>query len=175
MNNSVTLLDNLGDIDWNSVISNLSNGKDILPNPELWNLSNSHYMEIYTVWEESNFNMSSVKWTNYYEYGDLTDQLSERLGVSPLRSWISRIDPGYYAPWHYDVDEREEEYLTKNAQRYSCFISEKKLGHITIIGDDLFSSTETGTLIKWNNRLDWHTSMCACMIPNYMYHLIAYQ
>lgn len=172
--NSVTTIDNLSDIDWVNIINNLVNGKTITAEPDIFDLNNPHYMEIYNQWVSANFNMSSIRWTNYYEYGDLTEHICKRLNVTPLRSWISRIDPGYYAPWHYDIDERENEYVNLNAQRYSCFISESRPGHITIIGDDLFSSIETGHLIKWNNRLEYHTSMCACMIPNYMYHLISY-
>jgi len=172
--NSVITLDSLIDIDWVNIINNLNNGKEITAEPDIFDLNNPHYMKIYNTWRDADFNMNSVKWTNYYNYGDLTSVISSRLNVTPLRSWISRLDPGYIAPWHYDVDEREDEYITKNAQRYSCFISENRPGHVTIIGDDLFSNIETGRLIKWNNRLEWHTSMCACMIPSYMYHLIAY-
>jgi hypothetical protein len=172
--NSVTTLDNLSDIDWVNIINNLVNGKTITAEPDIFDLNNPHYMKIYNTWRSANFNMDSVRWTNYYEYGDLTTVISKRLNVTPLRSWISRLDPGYIAPWHYDVDEREDEYIVKNAQRYSCFISESSIGDITIIGDDLFSNIEPGVLIKWNNRLEYHTGICASMKPSYMYHLIAY-
>jgi hypothetical protein len=174
---STTELTCLSNISWNDILNNLHNGKDILPNFDNWNLNNPHYMKIYDQWKENNFNMQAVKWTNYYpeQFPKITEQISDIMGIQPLRSWISKIDPGYYAPWHFDVDEEEELYASKNADRYSCFISQPKLGHVTIIGDELFSNTATGTFIKWNDRLAWHTSMCACMSPNYMFHLIAYR
>ena len=170
----------MNNIDWHNVIDNLVQpGVEVTTDPTRWNLDTAGYSEIYTMWKDANFNMSAIKWTNYYPCkhfnNNVVKQIAEHLNVNIYRSWISRIDPGFFAPWHWDVDDSEEEYLQKgNPVRYSCFIEEPAHGHIFIVGDNYYYNQPHGTLIKWNNYKDWHSGINAGMTPKYMFHLLAY-
>jgi hypothetical protein len=167
-------------INWNEIIANLSNGIAITADKNKWNLSTPGYLEIYKMWEESKFNMSSIKWINYYpttHYPSLIDdQMCEQLGINKLRSWISQIDPGYCAPWHWDVDDNESAYLELGEiQRYSCFISKPNNGQMFQLGNQYYTSQPQGTIVKWNNYKEWHAGVNAGITSKYMYHIMGYR
>ena len=171
----------MNNIDWNTVIDTLINpGVDITVDPAKWQLDTPGYNEIHVMWKSANFNMSAIKWINYYpgKHFDstITDAVDKHVNVNIHRSWISRIDPGFFAPWHWDVDDNETEYLTKGTPvRYSCFIEKPAHGHIFIIGDDYYYNQPQGTLVKWDNYQAWHSGINAGMTPKYMFHLLGYQ
>ena len=164
--------------DWAIVIKNLADGSDVTVDPERWNLDNSEYKKIYDVWSDANFNFSSIKWTNYYPGinfpQDVVDCQAEYLKIKKVhRSWISRLDPGFMAPWHWDVDEHEKEYLKHGAiTRYTVIIEKMTHGHILIIGDKHYFNQPTNTVIKWSNYREWHSGINAGMKPSYMFHIL---
>jgi hypothetical protein len=164
-------------INWNEVISKLSNGVAITADKDKWNLATPGYLEIYKMWEKSKFNMSSIKWINYYPVThypvSIDDTICEHLGINKLRSWISQIDPGYCAPWHWDVDDNEAKYLERGELvRYTVFIDKPHAGHCFQVGDKYFVNQSQGTCIKWDNYKDWHAGSNAGLSPNYMFHII---
>lgn len=165
-------------IDWNSIIASLGKGKDITVDPSIWNLDNPDYKIIYDQWVAANFNMNSIKWTNYYpgEYPKSIDEYyCEMLELRYLRSWISKIDPGYYAPWHWDADDRLDEYLALGApHRYSIFISEPDITSVFIVGDQCYANMPQGSMIEWKDFNEWHAGMNAGLTPKFMYHLLGF-
>ena len=168
-------------IDWDHCIEQLSilKGIEVTTDPSRWNLNTSGYQEIYDIWQRANFNAAAIKWTNYYPDqhfpNELPQQLANYLNVNIHRAWISRVDPGYCAPWHWDVDDNEQEYLKNgDIKRYSCFIEKPVHGHIFIIGDDYLYNQPQGTIVQWKNYKEWHSGINAGMSPKYMLHLLAY-
>ena len=169
-------------VNWNSLIFNLNNqnGDPVTTNPERWNLDTSEYSEIYKMWKDSNFNPSSIKWINYYPNKhyeqDFIKDIQSYLRLSGIhRSWISRVDPGYFAPWHWDIDDNEKIYLQNGIPtRYSIMISESFPGQIFIIGRDYIYDCPQGSIFKWNDYKEWHCGINASMVPKYMLHLLAY-
>ena len=167
-------------VDWNKVIKELPrDGVEITTDPSKWNMDNPEYAKIYRLWTESNFNISAVKWINYYPGKHFPEQLvndiARYLRVNVHRAWISRIDPGYFAPWHWDADDNAAEYLTKGIpKRYSIILCPPTHGHIFIINNDYIYNVPQGSIFKWNNYQDWHSGINAGMIPKYMLHLLAY-
>jgi hypothetical protein len=165
--------------DWASILDSLKDkeGVDITPDPSIWRMEVPAYTEILNIWKEANYKLDSVKWTNYYpgvhyDTGDIDETLCKILNVKLRRSWISRIDPGYSAPWHWDVEDDPEE--VGDALRYTVFLGDSKLGHIFILGEeDYFINVKHGTMIKWNRYDEWHIGMNAGLVPKYMYHLKA--
>lgn len=166
-------------VNWNAVISGLKDGMDILPIKEHWNTGNVDFLMIYKMWEESNFNMSAIKWTNYYPDKhfdqDVTDKVCKFLGVKEHRSWISKIDPGYYAPWHWDVDDNADEYLKQGSiLRYSAHMSSAHPGHAFVVGNIAHHMWEQGDIFKWDSYDNWHTGMNGGTTPKYLFNLVAY-
>lgn len=181
--NNVKSIGQLGQYNWNQLLAivKTQEGKPITVDPSIWNLDNPHYKTIYDLWKNANFNMDTIKWNNYYpgEHFDLDmmfcNTFAKDRGVKLIRAWISRIDPGYMAPWHWDVDDREEEYLKKGKlTRYSVFLQGASHGHIFIVGNDYLYNREMFEAIEWLNYKEWHSGINAGLTPKYMFHLIGY-
>jgi hypothetical protein len=169
-------------IDWKKLTNQLltQDGISITTDPLKWNLNTSGYLEIYKMWQSANFNSSAIKWINYYPnkhfHQSIIDNISDHLKIKHIRSWISRIDPGYFAPWHWDVDDNEQEYLSNGKiQRYSIFIEPPTFGHIFILGNDYLINESLGSIIQWNNHREWHSGINAGMVPKFMLHILGNQ
>ena len=162
-------------INWNQVIANLKDGKDITVDPSRWNMANPEYAEILKLWKASNFNTDSVKWTNYYDTKDVETEIAKEVSVTSLRSWISCVEPGYMTGYHYDIDDNEKEYLTYGLlKRYSVFISEPDVGHLFILGKEYFYNNPQGTIVKWTSHREWHNGINGGLSKKYMFHLLGY-
>jgi len=166
-------------VNWDSVINSLElqQGVSITADPSKWNLDTPGYTDIYKIWQDSKFNPNAIKWINFYpeqHYSkEIIDNLAEGLNIRVLRSWISKIEPGYFAPWHWDVDDNEEEYLQGgDIVRYSVFIEPPAMGHVFIINDDYYFNMPQGKIVKWNNYKDWHCGINGGLKPKYMLHIL---
>lgn len=170
------------DIDWDTVIAELTiqNGVSVTTDKDRWDLVTPEYLEIEDIWINANINPSSIKWINYYPdvhfSNELINTVANFLNVKIHRAWISRIDPGYLAPWHWDVDDNEAEYLSKGTPiRYSIFITPASMGHVLIVNNKYYHSMPHGSIIKWDNYKDWHCGINGGLIPKFMLHLLAYE
>jgi len=165
---------------WEFIISNLKDGNDVTVDPARWNLGNPEYKKILDIWTEANFNLDCIKWTNYYptiSFPDsVVDHVAQELSLKHVhRAWISKIDPGYMAPWHWDVDDNELDFLKLGPiKRYTVIIKQMAKGHTLIIGDDYFYNKPVDTVIKWANYKEWHSSSNAGMEPSYLFHILGY-
>jgi len=176
---NVLFLGQFNEINWNDILEDLENKKGISINPDFskWNLNTPGYLQIYKIWKDAKFNSNAIEWINYYPEDhyptSVVDSIARFLNVIPLRSWISQINPGYFAPWHWDVDDNETEYLKLGTPiRYSCFIESPSHGHIFIIGNDYLYNQDQGNLYQWIDYKEWHSGINAGMVPKYMFHLI---
>lgn len=162
-------------IDWNTVIDNLQNGSVVTVDPSRWNMSNPEYAKILELWKENNFNTDSVKWTNFYQYGDIEKQIADSFNLTALRSWISCVEPGFMTGYHYDIDDNERAYLEKGQLiRYSIFISKPDIGHLFILDKEYHYNKPQGSTLRWNNYRDWHNGINGGLSNKYMFHLIGY-
>jgi len=140
----------------------------------------SGYADINKMWQDAKFNTNAMQWINYYPGKDFTqdlvDDVAKYLRLSGVhRAWISRIDPGYMAPWHWDVDDNESTYLQKGEiKRYSMTLCSPAMGHIFIVGDDYIYNVPEGSIFKWKNYKEWHTGINAGMTPKFTFHIIGY-
>jgi hypothetical protein len=163
-------------LNWLDIIDNLKikKGKEL---PE-FDKENIHYKKMTNLFSStSNFN--NMQWINYYpsiHYDQEIDKLiCNFLGHTDYaRAWISEVRPGKVVPWHYDFDDNEKEYLTKNkVVRYSIKITEDR-GHISVVGNHLLTGI-LGDVFKWNDHRDWHGSLNCSYVSKFQYNLLAYK
>jgi len=167
---------------WDSILFDIEqqDGVPVTTDPDRWNLDTPGYSEIYKIWKKANFNPAAIKWINYYpgkHYPEeIVKQVAGTLGLTGVhRSWISRIDPGYMAPYHWDVDDNEVEYLKQGPiKRYTLIIKDFAHGHIFILKNDYYHSLTKDTVIAWDNHREWHSGINAGMTPNYLFHILGY-
>ena len=165
-------------INWNNIICNLKNGKIIIVDPVVYAVSqssSSEYQSILALWKSKNFNTASVKWTNYYDTKDIELEIAQQVSITPIRSWISCVEPGYMTGYHYDIDDNEQEYLKNGTlKRYTVFISEPDVGHVFVLGKDYYFNQLPGTILKWDNYRDWHNGINGGLSNKYMFHILGY-
>jgi hypothetical protein len=142
--------------------------------------SNPLYQQMYSSWVENSFNPDSIKWRSFYpgvHFDKLVvDAMASHLELDTVHScWISRIDPGFFAPLHCDpfVDDIHD---TEKGElkRYAIFITPSELGHIFIIGQDHLYNFPVGTIIKWNNPNELHIGINGSMKTKYMVNILGY-
>lgn len=169
-------------IDWDTIITSIEHqeGSPVTTDPSRWNLDTPGYSEIYNMWQKANFNPNAIKWINYYPGThfpeSIVKEVADMLGLKGVhRSWISRIDPGYMAPHHWDIDDNEEDYLKHGPiTRYTVIIKKFAHGHIFILENSYFYNTPKNTTILWRTHRDWHSGINAGMEPNYLFHILGY-
>lgn len=162
-------------INWNLIIDNLKDGSVVTIDPTRWRMSNPEYKQMLDLWQSNNFNTSSVKWTNYYTYGNVETEIAKELLITPLRSWISCVEPGYMTGYHYDIDDNEAEYLKHGKlKRYSVFISQPSVGHVFILDNEYFYNKPQGSILKWGNYRSWHNGINGGLTNKYMFHILGY-
>jgi hypothetical protein len=162
-------------IDWNSVIDNLNNGQVVTVDPARWNMNNPEYQQILDLWKSKNFNTDSVKWTNFYDTSVIETEIANSLYITPLRSWISCVEPGYMTGYHYDIDDNEHEYLKHGVlKRYTVFIGQPAVGQVFILDKEYFYNQPQGTVLKWGHYREWHNGINGSLEKKYMFHIIGY-
>ena len=167
--NLIELSEQLVDVPGTDVMQGLQQHKD-----------SPKYRDIHKLWQDSKFNESSMQWINYYpgkDYSqDLVDDVAFYLRLNGVhRSWISRVDPGNYAPWHYDVDDNESTYLKKGEiKRYSITMCRPTIGHIFVIGQDHLYNCPEGSIFKWKDHNQWHMGINGGMKPKFTFHILGY-
>lgn len=168
-------------LNWNSVLDTLKDkkGKVVTTNPNDWNLETPGYEEVHNLWKANNISLHTMKWTNFYPGTDFdqstVDEFATHVNLTTARAWISKVDPGYYVAWHWDVDDNEQEYLKLGKlQRYSCFICEPSVGQVILIDNDYKFNQPQGTIYKWPSYNAWHASVNASLKPKYMFHFLGY-
>lgn len=164
--------------DWASLVESIKDheGVPITPDPKIWRMEVPAYSEIKKTWEEANYPDEMIKWINYYPGVHYTEEIDklvcDHFNIGYRRSWISKIEPGYSAPWHWDVEDDPEDY--DGPLRLSIFIQDCSPGQIFILGkEDCFYNMTAGDGIFWHRFNEYHIGMNAGLEPKYMYHLKA--
>lgn len=144
--------------------------------------SDERFNEILNNLKKAQFNPHSAEWSNYYpklDYESEVDRIvAHWLGLTGIhRAWISRTNPGYYAPWHWDIDANEQKYLEKGPiKRFSIFLDapNKNFAHAFVLEEDIIYNAEQGMTIYWHNYKSWHAGMNGGLYPKFMYHILGW-
>ena len=169
-------------IDWESIVHTVSKrpGKLVTTDKSQWKYNtNPVYGEFIKMWEEANFNVGSVRWINYYpgeDFGDdVVAKFEELYQVTRLKVWISRIDPGYCTPWHWDTDDNEAEWINQgNIRRFICFMDPPQIGHMLAMEDHCFYKEAVGNVYEWENFKLWHAGTNCGLTPKFLFNFLGY-
>lgn len=104
---------------------------------------------------------------------DLVLSFAKCVGLeSYTAAWISRINPGYVAPWHWDVTDDDVVLSQKNCIRYHCHIQpqDKGFGQALIIEDTYLYNQKQGEIYCWPDRKSWHGAVNCGLHPFYSFH-----
>lgn len=104
---------------------------------------------------------------------DIVHKFAEFVGLDGYTNcWISRINPGYVAPWHWDVTDDEVVLSMKDCIRYHCHIQrpEDALGHALIVENSCLYGQEQGEVYRWPARKSWHGGANCGLKPMYTFN-----
>lgn len=168
-------------IDWSSVIKDLEHAAPGYIGPShkrgdcIPGLDN-----ILDMWERAGYKTvkdgGTVAWDMFFPGThfdkQIVDKFLEFVGIESARSvWISRVWPGRYAPWHWDVQDDEADLKGKEFIRFHCHISKPQFGHIIIVDDKCLYNQEQGDVYKWSDRKLWHAGTNCGLQPKYIFNL----
>lgn len=168
-------------IDWNQVLDHLSNQTPSYIGPRHRSTDNIVGLsDIAEKWESAGYRLAvdggSAGWDMFlpkdkFDYS-VVEKFSEWVGINPINAWISRVNPGMVAPWHWDANDAEEEYNSlPDMLRFSCHISPPSPGHIFIVDDQCFYNQKQGSTYQWPSRKSWHAGANCGLVPKYIFNI----
>ena len=134
------------------------------------------YREVIEIWDKDN-DLEKIEWYDYYpgEHFDIEVQnkFAELVNVIPRRTFVSEVYPGRCVPYHWDVEDMEEEWLKEgDLVRYACFMDKPKFGHIFILEDEMHYNPKQHDIIEWDFYKNWHAGSNCGSEPWYLFHML---
>lgn len=135
------------------------------------------YHEVIGTWKKANYDLNNIEWWDYYPGHhfdiDIQDKFANLVNADPLRVFISEVMPGQCVPYHWDVEDHEEEWLKIGPLvRYVCFVDKPKFGHVLIVDQQCFYNMDQHRIYQWNNYRDYHAGTNCGTEPYYLFHFL---
>jgi hypothetical protein len=165
---------------WDSVIDSLSTqqGEVRSYGVKFYRNDDGRFDEIIDLWKTAGYDQAgTVEWINFYPGkhfdASIVTEFEKLTGTRCAKCWISAIRPGRYAPYHWDVDDKEEQYLAQGQLiRYSCTISKPVSGQVFIVEDQVVHNYPQGTVIEWPNHRAWHAGGNCSFKTKYLFNFL---
>lgn len=166
-------------IDWETVVKRLEHqepayvGPRHNPNDDIIGIK-----EMFELWNKAGFKLvkdnGNAGWDMFFPKAHFDESIVHAFGnfvnATPVDCWISRIHPGNMTPWHWDCNDKEDEYSKLNMARFICCISEPQVGHAIMVEDDCLYFQERGNAYQWEARTDWHGGINCGLTPKYLFN-----
>ncbi len=180
-------------IDWNSVLMSIkpktgdfntpgtvverSSGElDNKTDPTSVKLKES-YNNIMDTWTNANYDLKHIQWYDYYPGHhfsvDIQTKFSDLVKAEPKRVFVSEVWPGRCVPYHWDVEDKEDEWLKEGRLvRYVCFMDKPKFGHVLILEDQCFYNIAQHEVYQWDSYKSYHAGTNCGSEPYYLFHFL---
>lgn len=174
-------------IDWNSIVEHCkkSNTGDHNTVTSVVDRSEAEaegpllesYREIISTWEKGGYNLEEIEWYDYYPGEhfdiDIQNKFAGIINAQPRRVFVSEVYPGRNVPYHWDVEDKEEEWLAQGKlKRWVCFMDKPQFGHVLILEDECFYNVEQGSIYEWNDYKSYHAGTNCGTEPYYLFHFL---
>jgi|TARA_B100001094_G_scaffold332415_1_gene404340 hypothetical protein len=135
------------------------------------------YRDIMNTWLEAGYKLEEIKWIDYYpgEHFDIEIQnkFAKIVDAQPLRVFVSDVAPGNNVPYHWDVEDKEEEWLAQGElKRWVCFIDKPRWGNVLVLEDEAFHNVEQGKIYEWDNYRSHHAGTSMGVHHQYLFHFL---
>ena len=135
------------------------------------------YHKVIDTWQKAGYDLDNIEWWDYYpgEHFDISiqEKFADLVNANPRRTFVSEVMPGQCVPYHWDVEDNEEEWL-KDGQlvRYVCFIDKPKFGHVFMFDNECFYNVEQHLIYQWDSYKDFHAGTNCGSAPYYLFHFL---
>jgi len=173
--NDAEFIGNCSTIDWGEVIETIKNKPGIDSHKYLPKVSEVDEMKKML----KDYLPSSIEWLNYYPGKDFDNSVVEQFGKfvgysKVAKCWISRINPGKTAPWHWDYDTELEEYKRQGELiRFTAKVSPADFGQVSIIGNTCWHNQKPGDTLQWKSYDAYHAGTNCGLVPKYQFNYLA--
>lgn len=139
------------------------------------------YRNVIGTWQKAGYNLEEIEWYDYYPGVHFPIKVqnifSEIVQAKPLRVFISEVWPGKVVPYHWDVEDKESEWLSLygSLHRYVCCIDKPRYGSVLAFDDYCFYYNNQGDVYEWKNYKDFHSTANAGEYPSYYFHFLGYK
>ena len=135
------------------------------------------YRGIMDTWKKAGYNLKDIVWHDYYpgEHFDIEIQnkFADLVNADPLRVFVSDVAPGRNVPYHWDVEDKEEEWLAQGElKRWVCFMDKPRWGSVLILEDECFHNVEQGAVYEWDNYRSHHAGTSCGIHNQYLFHFL---
>jgi len=175
-------------IDWDSILHNIvPRTGDYNSVKSVVNRSESNweedpallgsYQEVIGTWQNANYDLNNIEWWDYYpgEHFDISVQeaFADLVNATPRRVFISELMPGQCVPYHWDVEDHEDEWLKDGPLvRYVVFIDKPKFGHVFMFDKESFYNIEQHRIYQWDSYKNYHAGTNCGSEPYYLFHFL---
>jgi hypothetical protein len=174
-------------IDWDSIVEicRVSNNGDCNTVTSVVDRSEAgaegellgRYRKLIDNWIQAGINLEEVEWFDYYpgEHFDFSvqDTIADLVNADPRRVFVSEVYPGKFVPWHWDIEDKEDEWLAQGGLvRYVVFMQKPQQGHMLPLEQHCFNNMPQGDIWKWDNYKDWHAGINLGTEPHYLFHFL---
>lgn len=141
-------------------------------------LAQNDYEEIMDTWQKAGYNFKNIEWHDYYpgEHFDIEVQnkFADLVNADPRRVFISEIMPGLCVPYHWDIEDKEQEWLAQcdKLVRYVCFMDTPKFAHALVLEDKCFHLVPQHKVYQWDSYKSYHAGTNAGKGPQYLFHFL---
>lgn len=116
---------------------------------------------------------NSIEFKHYYPKKhfnqDFIKEIESITNTKNLLSFVSEIQPGKCAPWHWDINPWLHEYPDGDIHRYVCFIDTPKYGQAFMIEDECFYMETQGNIYKYPSLDSWHAGFNAGLETKFLF------
>jgi len=176
-----------GIIDWDTVLDacvkcenpdvNTPLGVIDRSNAEAEGVVLDNYQEVLGTWIDAGYNLEEIIWNDYYPGHhfdiEVQNKFADIVNADPLRVFVSEVVPGRNVPYHWDVEDHEQEWLAQGPiERWICFMDKPRWGSILILEDQAFHNVSQHSIYKWDNYRSWHAGTNCGIYPQYLFHFV---
>ncbi len=167
-------------INWQELVDSL---KDQQGDPRTYGVdfyinADGRFNQVIDLWKQAGYDKSgTVEWINYYPgkhfNQDVISKFEEYTDTTCVKAWISKIKPGKYAPYHWDIDDHEEEYLKQGQLvRYTAHPCTPNKGQVLVVDQHVFHMEHQGNVYKWEDHRAWHGGGNCSFEPKYLFNFL---
>lgn len=137
--------------------------------------------EVLVLWRKAGYRSvlegGTVQWDMFYPDvhfdRSIVNKFVEFYNIEKYDSvWISRLNPGKFSPWHWDVNDDEENLLKlPDRPRWHCHIGKPVFGHVFVCEEKVFYNQQQGDTFEWDTRRRWHAGSNAGLVPKYLFNV----
>lgn len=167
-----------GDPDINTVLSVVDRSESTFEKDQKLLKS---YRDVIGRWRRAGYNLADISWHDYYPGNhfplEVQNIFAEIIGAQPLRVFISEVLPGKIVPYHWDVEDKEEQWLEKYGMlyRYVCCIDKPRPASVLVFDKEVLYFNNQGDIFQWDSYKDYHSAANGGEFPQYYFHFLGYK